>query len=238
VAVSRLRAKGMKNVGVVLNFDHTEPMDASPEAASATATWDAIMNRWFVEAITKGSYPKEALAGFGPHMPENWQDDMAEIGQPIDFMGVNYYTRHKVTTDPTAVWPHIQSEEGPGEKTQMGWGIYPDGLHGFLTRLSRDYVGDMPIYVTENGMAWDDHIENGAVFDPVRMKFVSDHILAVKRAIADGANVKGFFYWSLLDNYEWAFGYEKRFGMIHVDFETLKRTPKASYHALKSAIAR
>jgi len=238
MAVTRLRAKGMKNVGVVLNFDHTEPMDTSPEAASATATWDAIMNRWFVEAITKGSYPKEALAGFGPHMPENWQDDMAEISQPIDFLGVNYYTRHKVTTDPTAVWPHIQSEEGPGDKTQMGWEIYPDGLHGFLTRLSRDYVGDLPIYVTENGMAWDDNIENGAVFDPVRVKFVSDHIMAAKRAIDDGANVKGLFYWSLLDNYEWAFGYEKRFGMIHVDFETLKRTPKASYHALKSAIAR
>ena len=238
MAVTRLRAKGMKNVGVVLNFDHTEPMDTSPEAASATATWDAIMNRWFVEAITKGSYPKEALAGFGPHMPEDWQDDMAEISQPIDFLGVNYYTRHKVTTDPTAVWPHIQSEEGPGDKTQMGWEIYPDGLHGFLTRLSRDYVGDLPIYVTENGMAWDDNIENGAVFDPVRVKFVSDHIMAAKRAIDDGANVKGFFYWSLLDNYEWAFGYEKRFGMIHVDFETLKRTPKASYHALKSAIAR
>jgi len=238
MAVTRLRAKGMKNVGVVLNFDHTEPMDTSPEAASATATWDAIMNRWFVEAITKGSYPKEALAGFDPHMPENWQDDMAEISQPIDFLGVNYYTRHKVTTDPNAVWPHIQSEEGPGDKTQMGWEIYPDGLHGFLTRLSRDYVGDLPIYVTENGMAWDDNIENGAVFDPVRVKFVSDHIMAAKRAIDDGANVKGFFYWSLLDNYEWAFGYEKRFGMIHVDFETLKRTPKASYHALKSAIAR
>ena len=238
MAVTRLRAKGMKNVGVVLNFDHTEPMDTSPEAASATATWDAIMNRWFVEAITKGRYPKEALAGFDPHLPENWQDDMAEISQPIDFLGVNYYTRHKVTTDPTAVWPHIQSEEGPGDKTQMGWEIYPDGLHGFLTRLSRDYVGDLPIFVTENGMAWDDNIENGAVFDPVRVKFVSDHIMAAKRAIDDGANVKGFFYWSLLDNYEWAFGYEKRFGMIHVDFETLKRTPKASYHALKSAIAR
>jgi len=238
MAVTRLRAKGMKNVGVVLNFDHTEPMDTSPEAASATATWDAIMNRWFVEAITKGRYPKEALAGFDPHLPENWQDDMAEISQPIDFLGVNYYTRHKVTTDPNAVWPHIQSEEGPGDKTQMGWEIYPDGLHGFLTRLSRDYVGDLPIYVTENGMAWDDNIENGAVFDPVRVKFVSDHIMAAKRAIDDGANVKGFFYWSLLDNYEWAFGYEKRFGMIHVDFETLKRTPKASYHALKSAIAR
>ncbi len=238
VAMSRLRAKGMDNCGVVLNFDHTEPVDKSPAATSATATWDAIMNRWFIEAITKGSYPEEALAGFAPHMPDNWQDDMTEISQPIDFLGVNYYTRHKVTTDPNAVWPHIQSNEGPGDKTQMGWEIYPDGLNGFLTRLARDYVGDLPIYVTENGMAWDDNIENGAIFDPVRMKFVSDHIMAAKRAIADGANVKGFFYWSLLDNYEWAFGYEKRFGMVHVDFETLKRTPKASYHALKSAIAR
>ena len=238
VAMSRLRAKGMDNCGVVLNFDHTEPVDKSPAATSATATWDAIMNRWFIEAITKGSYPEEALAGFAPHMPDNWQDDMTEISQPIDFLGVNYYTRHKVTTDPNAVWPHIQSNEGPGDKTQMGWEIYPDGLNGFLTRLARDYVGDLPIYVTENGMAWDDNIENGAIFDPVRMKFISDHIMAAKRAIADGANVKGFFYWSLLDNYEWAFGYEKRFGMVHVDFETLKRTPKASYHALKSAIAR
>ena len=238
VAMTRLRAKGMDNCGVVLNFDHTEPADDSTQAASAAVTWDAIMNRWFVEAITKGSYPAEALAGFEAHMPDNWQDDMPEISQEIDFLGVNYYPRHKVTTDTNAVWPHIQSDEGPGDKTQMGWEIYPDGLHGFLTRLARDYVGDLPIYVTENGMAWDDKIENGAVFDPVRIKFVSDHIMAAKHAISDGANVKGFFYWSLLDNYEWAFGYEKRFGMIHVDFETLKRTPKASYHGLKSAIAR
>jgi beta-glucosidase len=120
----------------------------------------------------------------------------------------------------------------------MGWEIYPDGLQTFLTRLSQNYVGDLPMYVTENGMAWDDHLENGAVADPERTKFISDHVTATKRAIDAGANVQGFFYWSLLDNYEWAFGYEKRFGIIHVDFETLKRTPKASYHALKSAIAR
>ena len=139
---------------------------------------------------------------------------------------------------PHDVWPSVAGQEGPGDKTQMGWEIYPDGLYAFLTRLARDYVGDMPIFVTENGMAWDDNMENGAVYDPVRVHFVSDHMLAAKRAIDDGANVQGFFYWSLLDNYEWAFGYEKRFGMIHVDFETLKRTPKASYQALKSAIAR
>lgn len=238
VAMTRLRSLGMENCGIVLNFDHTDPGDSSPGAAKAAATWDAIMNRWFIEAISKGSYPAEALAGLAPHMPEAWQDDMAEISQPIDYLGVNYYTRHKVADDPAAVWPHVAAEEGPGDKTQMGWEIYPEGLRTFLIRLSRDYVGDMPIYVTENGMAWDDHVENGAVYDPARIQFVSDHIKATKLAIDQGVNVQGFFYWSLLDNYEWAFGYEKRFGMVHVDFETLKRTPKASYHALKSAIAR
>ncbi|MEJ6401772.1 GH1 family beta-glucosidase [Yoonia sp. 2307UL14-13] len=235
-AMTRLRAKGMKNCGIVLNFDYGEAL--SDADTTAAATNDAIFNRWFIEAITKGTYPEEALAGFAPHMPEGWQDDMAQISQPMDWLGVNYYTRHKIEADPSAPWPHLKGHEGPGDKTQMGWEIYPDGLHHFITWLAKNYVGDMPIYVSENGMAWDDRIENGAVYDPVRTKFVSDHMLATKRAIADGANVQGFFYWSLLDNYEWAFGYEKRFGIVHVDFETLKRTPKASYHALKSAIAR
>lgn len=236
-AMTRLREKGMENCGIVLNFDHTTPADDTPEAASAANLQDAIFNRWFVEAATKGTYPAEVLKGFGPHMPENWQDDMAQISQPMDWLGVNYYTRHKMLHDPDSAWPHLTTVDGDLPKTQMGWEIFPDGLHHFLTRLSNDYVGDMPLFVTENGMAWDDTVENGSVYDPERTKFVSDHILAAKRAIDDGANVQGFFYWSLLDNYEWAFGYEKRFGMIHVDFETQKRTPKASYHALKAAIA-
>ena len=237
-AMTRLRSLGQDNCGIVLNFDRTEPANDSQPAKTATATADAIFNRWFIEAIQHGSYPDEALAGFGPHMPSNWQDDMAEISQDIDWLGVNYYTRHKVSADPDAPWPHMSSAEGPGEKTQMGWEIYPEGLRYFLTWLSQEYVGDMPIYVTENGMAWDDKIENGAVYDPVRISFVDQHMQATLKAIEEGANVKGFFYWSLLDNYEWAFGYEKRFGMAHVDFDTLHRTPKASYHALKTAIAR
>ena len=238
LAMTRLRAKGVNNCGIVINFDDTEPHDDSVGSDTAHASWDAIMNRWFIEAITKGTYPKEALAGLAPHMPENWQDDMAEISQPIDFLGINYYTRRMAAADHDTVWPHIRSEEGPGEKTQMGWEIYPDGLRNVLTRMARDYVDDLPIYVTENGMAWDDKVKDGTVDDAVRLQFVSDHVNATKQAIAQGANVKGFFYWSLLDNYEWAFGYEKRFGMVHVDFDTLKRTPKASYHAFKSAIAR
>jgi beta-glucosidase len=210
----------------------------SDGAAQAAAVQDAIFNRWFIEAITRGTYPEEVLAGLGPHMPSEWAADMATIHQPLDWLGVNYYTRGLYAPAPDMPWPSLRPVAGDLPKTQMGWEVYPDGLHHFLTRMAQDYVGDLPLYVTENGMAWDDSIENGAVYDPERMAYVSDHVLATKRAIADGANVKGFFYWSLLDNYEWSFGYEKRFGIVHVDFETLKRTPKASYHAIKAALAR
>jgi len=237
-AMERLRGLGQKNLGIVLNFDRALPADDTPAAAAAANVQDAIFNRWFIEAITKGSYPAEVLAGLGPHMPAGWQDDLARIHQPLDWLGVNYYTRGLYLPDPTIPWPSIKPVPGPLPKTQMGWEIFPDGLHHFLTRMARDYVGDLPIYVTENGMAWPDVIENGAVYDPDRIAFVAAHMQATRQAIADGANVKGFFYWSLLDNYEWALGYEKRFGIVHVDFETLKRTPKASYHALKTALAR
>ncbi|SLN13490.1 GH1 family beta-glucosidase [Roseisalinus antarcticus] len=236
--MTRLREMGQKNLGIVLNFDHTTPVDDSPEAARAADRWDGIANRWFIEAASKGTYPEVVLEGLGPHMPAGWQDDMAEIAQPMDWLGVNYYTRNFTAPDPEAAWPSVRMEKGDLPVTQMGWEIYPEGLKDFLVRLSRDYVGEMPIFVTENGMAWEDQIENGAVFDPERADFMERHILAARDAIAEGANVKGFFYWSLLDNYEWAFGYEKRFGIVHVDFDSLKRTPKASYHSLKSILTR
>ena len=159
----------------------------TPQAAEA--------KRWLVESgvwarawgAERNPYPAEALEGFAPHMPDGWQDDMALISQPMDFLGVNYYTREMITTDDSSVWPRASATAGPGDKTQMGWEIYPDGLRHVLVRMARDFVGDMPIFVTENGMAWDDHVENGAVYDPVRMKFVSDHFLAAKQAIAEGA---------------------------------------------------
>lgn len=163
---------------------------------------------------------------------------MAEISQPMDWLGVNYYTRNMVSNAPDQPWPHLGGTAGPGKKTQMGWEVYPDGLRDLLIRLSRDHVGQLPIIVTENGMAWDDKVENGAVYDPERIDFIDAHLRAMKEAIDAGVNLEGFLYWSLLDNYEWAFGYEKRFGLIHVDFETLQRTPKASYEALKLALAR
>lgn len=237
-AMTRLRAKGMTNCGIVLNFDHATPLNDKPENIASSDLQDSIINRWFIQAITNGTYPAEVLDGFTPHMPDGWQEDMKQISQPIDFLGVNYYTRHQIISEPTTPWPSLRYVSGDLPVTQMDWEIYPDGLYNFLTRLSREYVGNLPLYITENGMAWDDTIENGSVLDPERSQFISDHINATKRAIDDGANVKGFFYWSLLDNYEWSFGYEKRFGMVHVDFDTLERTPKASYYAFKAAITR
>lgn len=237
LAVERLRGMGRKELGIVLNFERALPATESSEDTAAADIQDQIYNRWFLEAIAHGRYPEGALAGLAPHMPLGWQDDMALISQPLDWLGVNYYTRSLMCAAPDQPWPSVVSVEGPLPKTQMGWEIYPDGLHHFLSR-ARDALGALPVYVTENGMARDDSIEAGAVADPERAGFIEAHLKATQRAIADGVDVRGFFYWSLLDNYEWAFGYEKRFGLVHVDFQTLERTPKASYHALSSALAR
>ncbi len=237
-AVERLRGMGQKNLGIVLNFDHAQAASDAPEDVAAAGLWDGIFNRWYIEGITKDTYPVQVLDGLAQHMPANWQDDMALIGQPLDWLGVNYYTRHLTAHAPGAPWPSLRDVPGDRPKTQMGWEIYPEGLHGFLTRLSRDYVGDLPLYVTENGMANADTVTDGAVNDAVRAAYMLAHLDATRQAIADGANVKGFFYWSLLDNYEWAEGYDKRFGLVHVDYATQVRVPKSSYHAYARLIAR
>ena len=235
LTVDRLRGMGQRNLGIVLNFDYAQPATDAAADVQAAALWDGIFNRWFIEAITRQTYPADVLQGLGPHMPQGWQDDMATIAQPLDWLGVNYYTRHILAHAPGMAWPAMHPVDGDRPKTQMGWEIYPEGLHHFLTRMAKDYVGDLPIYVTENGMANPDLPD---LPDTVREDYLFAHLAATKQAIADGANVRGFFYWSLLDNYEWAEGYEKRFGLVHVDFDSLKRTPKSSYHALARALAR
>ncbi|MFZ0100455.1 MAG: GH1 family beta-glucosidase [Gemmobacter sp.] len=235
LSMERMRGLGQTNLGIVLNFDHATPASDSPADQRAAAVQDGIFNRWFIEAITRQTYPDIVLEGLAPHMPDRWQDDMGVIGQKLDWLGVNYYTRHLHADAPGTAWPATREVSGPLPKTQMGWEIYPEGLEGFLTRLARDYVGDLPLYVTENGMA---NADQPGIDDEGRIAFVARHFEAAQRAIAAGANLRGFFYWSLLDNYEWAEGYQKRFGLVHVDYESLARTPKASYHALQRALAR
>jgi len=164
------------------------------------------------------------------------QEDMDIIHQPIDFLGVNYYSRIIAAYDPTKpLKVGIISKNTP--TTEMGWEIYPDGLYDMLTRLKRDY-NDPTLYVTENGAAFDDKVEkNGQIQDDDRACFLRDHVIAAKQAIQDGVKLKGYFVWSLMDNFEWAEGYAKRFGIVHVDYRTLKRTPKKSAYWYKQLIA-
>ncbi len=239
-AITRLRSRGRDNLGIVLNFEYAHPKSNSKDDIKAAAIQDALYNRWFIEAMSKGCYPQEALAGLEPHLPEHWQDDLkTHIHQPLDWLGVNYYTRSLVahaSNDPC--WPHLSTSNGPLPQTQMGWEIYPEGLEYFLSTLKENYIGELPIYVTENGMAWDDTLKNGHCDDALRKEFIHKHLEAQKESLRKGVNLKGFFYWSLLDNFEWAFGYEKRFGMVHVDFETQKRTPKDSFYMLQNMLER
>ena len=234
-ATQVMRASGMNNLGAVCNFEAALPADDSPEAAQAARLYDAYYNRFFVEGIFKGSYPDEVMEGFAPHMPKGWQEDFATIQTPLDWFGLNYYTCKRIAPC-DGPWPAHREVEGPLNKTAMGWEIYPEGLSGFLTRIARDYTGDLPLYVTENGMASPDQVSAGSVSDPARIAYYAEHLAAVQSAIAQGVPVAGYMAWSLMDNYEWALGYEKRFGLVHVDFETLQRTPKASYLAWKTAL--
>lgn len=228
-----MRDIGLQNLGAVCNFEWAEPASDSPQDQHAAARYDAIYNRFFAGGLLNGTYPDLVLEGLEPHMPSNWQDDFSTIQQPIDWFGINYYTR-SVLKAGNGPWPHIAKADGPLPKTQMGWEVYPKGLHDFIMRLHREYTKGIPIYITENGMSNADEVGKP---DQARIDYLRSHIAATKQAIDAGANVAGSFIWSLMDNYEWALGYEKRFGLVHVDFETLERTPKASYVALKAALS-
>ena len=236
-ALEVLKSHGQSNLGIVLNLGHGEPASNTEADINATKTFDAIHTRWFMDSLFKGNYPKDMLSKVEKYMPENFESDMKLISSPIDWLGVNYYTRGVIKAAPNEPWPHFEEEEGALPKTQMGWEIYPEGLELLLKRIYNDYTNEIPIMITENGMANEDVVSNDICDDPIRVKYFEDHLQAVIRCIAYGVPVKGFFGWSLLDNYEWAYGYEKRFGLVHVDYETQKRTPKASFKAFQKAIS-
>lgn len=236
-SIQAMRAVGVPNLGAVCNFEYAEPADDSREAERAAATYDAYYNRFFLSGIFRGRYPAEALAGLEPHLPAGWEDDFATISAPVDWCGLNYYTR-KLIAPNDEPWPSHEEAEGPLPKTAMGWEIFPDGLYHFLKRTHEDYTQGLPLYVTENGMANPDVIRDGAIDDQVRIDYLAAHLRRVRLAISEGVPVRGYFTWSLMDNYEWALGYEKRFGLVHVDFDSLQRTPKASYHALAAALTK
>ncbi len=209
------------------------PPTTAPRPARPRATYDGYYNRFFLGGLINRAYPDDVLEGLARTCPPNWQDDMALIGQQLDWLGLNYYTR-KIIAPASGPWPALEEVPGPLPKTQLGWEIYPEGLHAFLTRVHEGYTRGLPLYVTENGMAWDDRVTDGAVDDRRRIDYLNAHLAQVRRAIDDGVPVQGYFTWSLLDNYEWNVGYGPRFGLVHVDYASQTRTPKACYHALRA----
>ncbi len=220
-------------VGATVDVVAFEPLTGSEADVAATRRLDGSRNRWFLDPLLRGCYPDDAAEAFLPLEPPCRDGDLRLIGAPIDFLGLNYYTRNVVRADPAGE-PVVVETDGP--RTDMGWEVYPDGLFDWLVRLRDDYDCP-PILVTENGAAYPDVRRGDSVDDPERLAYIRDHVHAVERAVEQGVPVGGYFVWSLLDNFEWAFGYSCRFGIVYVDFRTLERIPKSSYRWYRDAIA-
>jgi len=210
--------------GIVLNFTPCYPESDSVADIKATSFADDYFNQWYIKPLFDGDYP-ETMAELpkGNH-PEILEGDMAIISHPIDFLGVNFYTRAIYRADADE---HFFQIEAPAPRTDIGWEIYPKAFTELLVSLNEKYTLP-PVYITENGAAMADTIIDGVVNDQDRVDYYQQHLNAVNDAIMQGVQVKGYFAWSLMDNFEWAEGYLKRFGIVHVDYDTQVRTVKAS----------
>ena len=223
LALQALRAQGCPaKLGIVLNLAPVHPASASVADQALARLEDGKLVRWYMDALFKGEYPQDVLADLGDDAPRIAPGDLQTIATPMDFLGVNYYTR--VVVSAGQPWDVRSSGR---EITDMDWEVYPECLTELLLRLHRDYAVP-PIYVTENGGAFKDQVVDGRVHDARRTDYIARHIAAVADAMRQGVRMGGYMVWSLLDNFEWASGYDKRFGIVHVDYATQVRTPKDS----------
>lgn len=266
LATRTLRRRGAQNIGITLNLTNAVPNDPTdPVDLEAARRLDGLWNRMFLEPLLLGEYPKDVLrdvAGLGLSDVVH-PGDLDIISAPLDFLGVNHYHDDNVSgyplplgaeasltpTDRPTSSPFVGSEHltFPSRslpQTAMGWEVHPAGLHTLLVRLGEQYPTLPPLYVTENGAAYDDVVTgddsvqgDAAVHDPERGAYIAAHVQAVADAIADGADVRGYFVWSFLDNFEWAWGYNKRFGIVRVDYTSQVRTVKDSGHQFARMIA-
>jgi beta-glucosidase len=227
--VLRREAPGAE-VGITVDLVPTYPYSDSDADVEAAREADGFRNRWFLEPVLGRGYPQDMLERYAEILPTIVEGDMQTIAAPLDFLGVNYYTRNVVRAGVGEV------EIEGAEHTEMGWEVVPGALHELLVHLHATY--ELPdLYITENGAAFPDARENGSVPDPRRVSYLEGHLDAVAAAVAEGVPVRGYFLWSLLDNFEWAFGFSRRFGIVYVDFETLERVPKDSFSWYRDFIA-
>ncbi|GGI97742.1 beta-glucosidase [Alicyclobacillus cellulosilyticus] len=235
--VQAYREAGLSGrIGITLNLTVVDAASEDPADLRAAQISDGNANRWFLDPIFRGSYPADMVEIYteqaGPFDFVH-ADDLDIIRRPIDFLGVNYYTRSVVRAGEDGM-PKPVPPAGP--VTDMGWEVHPESLYRLLTRLRREYTG-LPLYITENGAAYPDRVVDGRVDDPERIAYLRDHFAAAHRFIQEGGNLQGYFVWSFMDNFEWAFGYSKRFGLVYVDYATQTRIPKASALWYRDVIA-
>ncbi len=238
-AVSAYRAEGRHEIGLAVNIEPKYPASPGAEDIAAASRAEAYMNRQYLEPALLGRYPEELPGLFGDAWPGWRPEEVSALRAPIDFLGVNYYTRGVTRAAPES-WPLRASpvRQEAAAHTEMEWEVYPQGLEDTLLWVKQRY-GELPLYITENGAAFPDPAEAppGGVEDPERVSYLREHLRAVRRALAAGCDVRGYFVWSLLDNLEWSYGFTKRFGIVHVDFATQRRTLKASARFYADVVA-
>ena len=239
LAVERFRKTGLAGqIGITLNMSDTIPASASEADKAAAVLMDGYLNRWFIEPVCKGCFPADMVTAYerlGLQLPDFSQDDLAIMSAPTDFLGLNYYSVQTVAAQDE--FPGFRAAPPPERPLNpMGWEMEPEGLYNLLTRLHKEYTQG-PLYITENGYPLRDAPGQTDLDDQPRIDYIRDHLLASWRAMQQGVPLKGYFVWSLMDNFEWAEGYGPRFGIIRVDYDTQKRTPKRSAHWYKNVIA-
>ncbi|OES46639.1 GH1 family beta-glucosidase [Domibacillus iocasae] len=237
-AVARFRdLKVEGSIGYAPNTEWLEPFSSKQEDIDACNRGMGWFIEWFFDPVFKGQYPHFMLEVFDKHgaAPAIQAGDMEIISQKIDFVGINYYTGSVGRYKKDADLFDLEKVDIGYEKTDFDWNIYPEGFYKVLLKI-KDQYGDIPVYITENGACYNDEVENGRVKDQGRIDYLKQHLTSLKRAMDSGVQIKGYLAWSLLDNFEWAEGYHKRFGIVHVDFNTLKRTKKDSYYWYKQTV--
>jgi len=224
-------------VGISLNLHPVYPVSQKEQDKNAAEICDGHINRWFLDPLFKGTYPFDMLEYYQERIPQIIPGDMSIISRKIDFLGVNYYTRWVVRNNPKErILRFSFSKPEKAEYTEMGWEIYPQGIYDILKRVQDDY-SPHAIYITENGAAFPDRLDKeGKIKDDKRIKYLKEHLSFAHKAIERGVKLKGYFVWSLIDNFEWTYGYSKRFGIIYIDYSTQKRIFKESAYWYQKVI--
>jgi beta-glucosidase len=237
-AVLALRAATPRSsaIGIALNLSPIHPASDSKADQLAARRFDGLLNRMFLDPIFRGQYPEDMLTLFGPLSPRVEPGDLERISVPIDFLGVNYYSRTVVRNGADLAIIQAQQIQPTGSEYSQMWEIYPPGLYELITRVYRDYKPSAML-ITENGVPVPDRVDfDGHVRDARRSDYLHRHLVQAHRALSDGVPLHGYFIWSLLDNFEWAYGYDMRFGLVYVDFETQERIIKDSGHWYRRVI--